>query len=55
MNSPYCGWNKNSNDNPTEASDYDFLQFSDEEEFDPRITESNSLNHTSEHKNYESK
>ena len=30
MNSPYCGWNKNNGIDTTEASDYDFLEFTEE-------------------------
>jgi hypothetical protein len=54
MNSPYCGWNKNFNEEPLDASDYDFLQINQDEEITKRSIEINSLNNATDYKNNES-
>jgi len=54
MNSPYCGWNKNSNVSTPEESEFDFLQFMTKEEIDKNTHEMNSFNNAAEQESDES-
>jgi len=53
MNSPYCGWNKNSNGSTPEECEFDFLQFMSKEEIEKNTHEMNSFHNTVEQENDE--
>lgn len=58
MNSPYCGWYKNSDNDTAAGSDFDFLQFEENEdtdEIDESTNEMSSFNNVTYHKSNEKK
>jgi hypothetical protein len=55
MSNPYCGWYKNSDTDTAAGSDFDFLQFEENEEINENTQEVNSFKNAAYEKSNERK